>query len=807
MTEITFLFTDIEGSTRLLDAVGEARYEELLAQHRIVLRDVFARHGGVEVDTQGDAFFYVFEDPGAALQAAGEGQAALADGPVAVRMGAHTGEAIRGESGYVGREVHRAARIGAAGHGGQVVVSAATAALAGTGLTALGEHLLKDFDEPLALFQLGDAEFPPLKTTSNTNLPRPASSFVGREREVREVAALVRANRLVTLTGPGGSGKTRLAIESAAELVGDVPAGVFWVGLASLRDPRLVLQTVAQTLGAKEDLRTHIGEREILLLLDNLEQVIDASPEVAALVEACPHLRLLVTSRELLRVRGEVDYEVLPLAEPDAVELFCTRAEVEASAAVDELCRRLDNLPLALELAAARANALTPDQILERLAQRLDLLKGGRDADPRQATLRATIEWSHDLLGEEEQKLLRRFSVFAGACTIEAAEEVAGADLDVLQSLVEKSLVRRSDNRFWMLETIREFAAERLAGSGEAASISRDHAAWFAALAARYDDFDRWGGVETTSPERDNLRVALASAIAAAEYERSVVVACAFARLSGLSVTASEAMQWLEAVLELEGLDGTQRLRVLLAAAATVQQQNELERAEGYASEALALARELGDPRRQGQALTTLAIVMADRQSWATSVETFRTALDVFTEIGSERDVTSTLFHLGFVSWARGDLEAARGFGEASLERARLADDRYAKMRAANALAGIRAQAGEPNEALPLLREALLDANDLGDVYAVSNCLDGAAGIVLHADAERATVLLGGAEALRQSLDIVLDPANAQLQEQMTGEVRDRVAQRFGELWAHGRAMDRHDLVAYTLEAMDAVQA
>src|SRR5947209_1840250 len=311
---VTFVFTDIEGSTRLLDEVGETRYEELLAQHRRTVRYAFSCQGGVEVDTQGDAFFYVFADAGSALQAAAEAQAALAGGPIAVRMGAHTGEARRGESGYVGREVHRAARIAAAGHGGQVIVSAATAETAAAELIALGEHRLKDFAEPVSLFQLGSDEFPPLKTVSNTNLPRPASSFVGRRHERDELVSLLsNGTRLLTLSGPGGAGKTRLALEAAAELVPAFKAGVFWVALAALRDPALVSETIAQTLGAKDGLAEHIGERELLLLLDNLEQVIEAAPELASLVEICPNLRLLITSRELLRVRGELEYAVPPL--------------------------------------------------------------------------------------------------------------------------------------------------------------------------------------------------------------------------------------------------------------------------------------------------------------------------------------------------------------------------------------------------------------------------------------------------------------------------------------------------------------
>jgi predicted ATPase/class 3 adenylate cyclase len=509
---VTFLFTDIEGSTRLIEELGEDSYVEVLAEHRRVLREAFRAQGGVEVDTQGDAFLYAFADAGAALAAAAQGQQALASGPVAVRMGLHTGEARPTGEGYAGRELHRAARIAAAGHGGQVVVSAATAALVDGELTELGEHRLKDFAEPVAIFQLGEGQFPPLKTISNTNLPRPASSFVGRAAEVTDVMALLRnGSRIVTLTGPGGSGKTRLAIEAATELVGEFRAGVFWVGLASLRDSALVLQTITETLGAKEELEAYIGERELLLLLDNLEQVIDAAPEVAALVEACPNLRVLVTSRQLLRVRGEVEYEVLPLAEPEAVDLFCARAQLDSSAAVEELCRQLDNLPLALELAAARAKVLTPDSILERLSQRLDLLTGGRDADPRQATLRATIEWSHDLLDEQEQRLFRRLAVFAGGCTLEAAEEVTDADLDTLQSLVEKSLVRFTGGRYWMLETILEFATERLVAAREEDMYRDRQLAWSLEL-LRLVEPDSYG-FDRIGVEEDNVRAALGHAL------------------------------------------------------------------------------------------------------------------------------------------------------------------------------------------------------------------------------------------------------------------------------------------------------
>jgi predicted ATPase len=551
---VTFLFTDIEGSTKLIEDLGEEEYVAALAEHRRALREAFAAHDGVEVDTQGDAFLYVFADPGEAVTAAAGAQEALASGPVKVRMGVHTGESRLTGEGYAGRELHRAARIAACGHGGQVLVSAATAALLDGELTELGEHRLKDFAEPVALFQLGQERFPPLKTISNTNLPRPASSFVGRERELAEVTDLLQdGTRLLTLSGPGGSGKTRLAIEAAAELVSEFKAGVFWVGLASLRDVALVSETIAQTLGAKDGLAEHIGERELLLLLDNLEQVVEAAPELGALLEACPNLKLLVTSRELLRVRGEVEYAVPPLAEQEAVELFSRRSGLDASGEIAELCRRLDNLPLAVELAAARTSVLTPAQILERVSQRLDLLKGGRDAEARQQTLRAAIEWSHELLGEDEQRLFARLAVFRGGCTLEAAEQVAEADLDTLKSLVDKSLLRQTNGRFWMLETIREFALERLEASGQAEELFGRLVRDCLALAREAQlglvgrDQKEW--VPRIEAERDNIRSALEWSLGSGEPETALQLATALERFWWLRGPA-EGLSWLQRGLE-----------------------------------------------------------------------------------------------------------------------------------------------------------------------------------------------------------------------------------------------------------------
>src|SRR5690242_6836608 len=403
---VTFLFTDVEGSTRLLHALGAEEYAEALDEHRLVLHNAFAAAGGVEVDTQGDAFFVAFPTAPGALAAATAAAAGVAAGPIRVRMGIHSGTPLLTHEGYVGVDVHRAARIAACGHGGQILLSAASAGLVpADGLRDLGEHRLKDLSAPERIYQLGDEEFPPLRSLYRTNLPVPATPFVGRERELGEVAALLQAEepRLVTLTGPGGVGKTRLALQAAAAVSDSFDEGVFWVPLAPLNDARLVAPAVAKALGAGGPIADHIADRSMLLVVDNLEHLIDAAGEFAALLAVCPRLHVLVTSRELLRLPGEQAYPVPELRPQDGVELFLSRASAvnpsfAATARVPDLCAQLEQLPLALELAAARVRVLTPDQLLERLSSRLDLLRAGRGVDARQETLRATLEWSRELL-------------------------------------------------------------------------------------------------------------------------------------------------------------------------------------------------------------------------------------------------------------------------------------------------------------------------------------------------------------------------------------------------------------------------
>ncbi len=721
---VTFLFTDVEGSTRLLHELGAEAYAEALAEHRRVLRELFSAEGGVEVDTQGDAFLFVFADARAGVAAAAATNVALEPGPIQIRMGLHTGEPLLTGEGYVGEDVHLGARIAAAGHGGQVLLSAATRALLNGGVTDLGEHRLKDFSEPVAIFQLGEERFPPLKTISNTNLPRPASSFVGREQETAEVAELVRGHRFVTLSGPGGSGKTRLSIEAASELVGDFKAGVFWIGLAVLRDQKLVLETVGQTLGAKDGLADHIGERELLLLLDNLEQVIEAAPELASLVEACPNLHLLVTSRELLRVRGEVEYSVPPLAEPEAVTLFSERSGLDPDETTAELCRRLDDLPLAVELAAARTGVLTPPQILDRLAQRLDLLKGGRDAEARQLTLRATIEWSHDLLAGDEKQLFARIAVFSGGCTLDAAEAVTGADLDTLQSLVDKSLVRHTDARFWMLETIREYALEQLEDSGQADSSGRRHAEWFLALAEEAEPFltgaEQAVWLERLEDEHDNLRTSLDWFFHHGDVDGAVRLAGSLWLFWYMHGHVTEARRRLRRALDAVPDEPSKaRAKVLHGAGYLAAEQNENEEALDLLEAGLAYAKELGDSAGAAIVAATLCAIRAESLS---STSDRREALAVGEEAialaraaGDDFALSIALNNVGGVVHLLGENERARAYFEESLELRRQIGD---LSRIALMLVNVAEMAlldGDTNKAAAMYAEAAEIATGIGD--------------------------------------------------------------------------------------------
>jgi predicted ATPase len=805
---LTLLFTDIEGSTRLIEELGEGSYVEALGEHRRVLRNAFGAHGGIEVDTQGDAFLYAFVDPGEALAAATEGQHALETAPVKVRMGLHTGAVRLTGEGYAGRELHRAARIAASGHGGQVVVSAATRALVNGELTELGEHRLKDFAEPVALFQLGRERFPPLKTISNTNLPRPASSFVGRAREREELVGLLGdGTRIVTLSGPGGSGKTRLAVEVASEVVPAFKAGVFWVGLAPLRDPALVTETIAQTLGAKDGLAEHIGERELLLLFDNFEQVVEAAPVLSQLLEACPNLRLLVTSRELLRIRGEVEYPVPPLAEPEGVELFCERSRVEPDETIGELCRRLDDLPLAVELAAARTRVLTPAQILDRLSQRLDLLKGGRDADPRQQTLRATIEWSHDLLTGDEKRLFASLAVFAGGCTLDSAEEVCNAELDVLQSLVDKSLLRHTADRFWMLEMIREFAAERLEAAGGSSEVRAAHAEFFASLTEHADPHIQHGAdqqewADRIATEYDNIRSAVEFGLAEApEIALRIVGSIAF--FVWLHGGFAEARAWVDEALT-AGADASLlwKGRALVCGAVVAERQGDVEAATRYANEAFAVASAAGDG-------FGIASALRERAKAATMAGERTRARAIYEELSELAEEDSDLAWLGAIalnnlgSLALNDGDWARAIelcGRSSEIRRGLGNLWGAALCLVNVALAQR-EAGLLDDAARSLHQALEDSLAVDARMVVLGCFEVAP--MLAADWKRpqeAATLLGASAQLREELDTAVEDYEHDLLERVEGETRALLGdQDFAQAFEHGRSLLLEDAAALAL--------
>jgi predicted ATPase len=810
---VTFLFTDIEGSTRMLNELGAEGYSTALAEHRRVLRAAIAGHGGIEVDTQGDAFFVVFGDASGALAAAAEAQQGLAVGPIRVRMGLHTGTPHVGPEGYVGHDVHLGARIAAAGHGGQVLMSQATreGVSAAIGLLELGEHRLKDFETPVAIFQLGDERFPPLKTISNTNLPRPVSSFVGREREVDEITDLLRDGaRLVALTGPGGTGKTRLSIEAAAELIPDFKGGVFWVPLAALRDPALVSSTIGQTIGAQDDLAEHIGEREMLLVVDNLEQVIDAAPELAELVESCRNLRMLTTSRELMRVRGEVEYAVPPLAEREAVELFVARSGLPADHTVDELCRRLENLPLAVELAAARTSVLSPAQILERLSGRLDLLKGGRDAGPRQHTLRAAIEWSYDLLTNNEKSLFSRFAVFAGGATLETAEKVADADIDTLQALVDKSLLRHSGERFWMLETIREFAGEQLDEAGVADKVHREHAEFFVGLAEEAEPHllpptEREPWLDRLASEHDNLRAAIEYLQSRGETEMGMRLASALGEFWEQRGHHREALRRYMSLLQADTNPTVARARTLTGAAMMAPACGEMALARAWAEEALALNREFGDEHSEAQSLWQLGYINVEEGELSTAEKMLERSRELFRRAGDETSVRWVSRTLAFAYLTMGDKDRARTLYEEVHDSARESGDRELQAATLGGLMDIAVEEGRLADAVASQQESLglvIHMND--EMMALSRLCNIASLLTTIGRLEAAAKLMGYAESRYEQTGAV-EVWVARMNDKTLSTLRANIDNELlSRLMAEGATLRGVDVVDLAATVMDA---
>ena len=886
---VTFLFTDIEGSTALLERLGTAAYEAVLARHRALIRTAITATAGVEVGTEGDSFFVVFPSAVAAVEGAVDAQRRLQDEPwpegvdVRVRMGLHTGlGALDRDGSYIGADVHRAARVGAAGHGCQIVVSSSTRALIGDepipGVTVrdLGEHRLKD----LRPERLGDlvvaglaTEFAPLRTVDRRpgNLPPQLTSLVGREAELASLTALLDGTRLLTLTGPGGVGKTRLSIALAAAVADRFPDGVFFVALEPIADPTLVAATIARTIGiiesgsrtAMEMLLDHVRERRVLLVLDNFEQVVAAAPTIAELLRAGPGLTIVTSSRALLRVSGETEFAVPGLPVPpdpsrlsetdrarlpaaarrfdraavqgfEAVALFVARGGAarpgfeltDANAAtVARICARLDGLPLAIELAAARLRILAPEAILERLERHFEILAStARDIPERQRTLRGAIAWSCDLLEPPARHLLDRLAVFMDGFELELAERVVGSDdlgldvVDGLGALVDQSLVGRDDGagepRFALLEAIRVYALEQLTARGEADAVRERHARAYLDVAEAAepnlagDDQRMW--LERIEREHENFRAALTYATERPLTEVAVRLVSALWRFWQKRGYLTEARRRADAVLALPGARDDARLaaRALEAAGGIAWWQGKLTDILGYYTESLAYWRITGDEPGIANAMYNLGLCGFQTQDWEASMALLDEALAMFTKLGDDRGI-------GNIEWAHGqadfyirdekemsrDDRAGRAIAtfDSAREHFRRAGERTMEAWSLHMSALGRLRVRRPDDALEDLNHALDHFLDSGDIVGTAMVLDdlAIAGAVIGR-LEDAAVLKAATREIQRSAGADLFAASQALFPDVwpTPDTAALAPGREAELAERGRSLSLDDAVA-----------
>lgn len=902
---VTFLFTDIEGSTRLLQELGE-HFQSVLADHDKLLREIFERYNGVVVGTEGDSFFVAFSDALDAIHAVVDSQRALAahswtDGvTVRVRMGLHTGEPQISDLGYVGIDVHRAARIAAAAHGGQVLLSETIQKLVTNDLPEnvtlrdIGQHRLKDLREPKHLYQLIvpglPADFAPIKSLDAllNNIPIQLTSFIGREQEVAELKELLQSTRLITLTGPGGSGKTRLAIQVAGEIIEHFRNGVFFVALAPLTDPKLIVSAIAQPLGIKEtvgnsmadNLRDYLQSKSLLLVLDNFEQVISAAPVIAELLSTCRDLKVLVTSREGLHIGGEREYPVPPLPVPDltklpplesltqyaSIALFLQRAKAvkpdfqitkETAPAVAEICHRLDGLPLAIELAAARVKLFPPRVMLNRLEDRLEFLSGGnRDLPARQQTLRNAIAWSYELLNEKEQSLFRRLSVFNNGCTIDAVEALAEhpveriAILDELTSLLDKSLVREIDTaqgepRFVMLELLREFGLEQLAASGEREQIQRWHAKFYLLLAeqaeSKLESAEQLEWVNRMEQEHDNLRAALEwSRRTDNAWDICLRLACTLGLFWEVRGYFSEGRGRLATILAMEPAQGrtASRAKLLARAAELAYRQSDYAATVAFAEESLEIYRGVGDWQGMASMLIKLGNAVTESGDYGHASECLEEALSLWRELEDKHGVARALISLGFIAMRQGiysladdrlvealsisrELGDARSMGfelsglgevalrqsdyqratqllEESLELRRQLGNKWGVAVSLGTLGWVALRERDLDRAMARLDESIKIRKEIGDKGGIAWCLERLAEIhAAQGKPEKAVHLLSAAATLRISIGSVIDSVDQTEYQNHLTLLRNRLGvPRFGALWDEGHALTLEQALA-----------
>jgi predicted ATPase/class 3 adenylate cyclase len=860
---VTFFFSDIEGSTRLLQQLGE-NYRQVQDQHAEIMEAAIAGAGGTKVRTEGDSFFAAFSTPRQAVQAAVSAQRALArhrwphGRPLFVRMGLHTGEGVLGGDDYIGIDVNRAARIAAVASGGQVLLSDATAALVGqslpekVALRSLGAHRLKDFDRSQQLFDLVidglRTDFPPPHTLEvPSNLPVQLTSFVGRAAELAQARELLAGTRLLTITGPGGTGKTRLALQLAVEVSVQFADGAFFVDLAPVSEPDLVVPAIAAELGIREDgweqpvrasLDDFVRDRHLLLILDNFEQVLDAGPVITELLGVAPALKVLVTSRSGLGLRGEQDLPLAPLQVPElagppdveelakneAVALFVARA---ASVAPDfvldrhnaqhvvDIVSRIDGLPLAIELAASRAAVLTPEVMAARMDRRLPLLVGGpRDLPDRQRTLRATVGWSYELLGPGHRALFRRLSVMTGGATVEAAASVCDeGDLggDVLEGLLALeacSLVQTQQSpsgiRFVMLGTIREFGLERLEAEEDRERIRRRHAAWCLDLAEtaepllRGPNLLRW--IQALEIEQDNLRGALRWAIERGEAGLGLRLVSALWRNWHVAGLLTEGRRWAEAVLALPAAarPTRERSRALAALGGLAYWQNDWPVVRRSYEEALSISRDLDDLPGIAEATYNLAFAHSPVEGRVRARNLFLRSRRLFEELEDQRGIADSLWGLAMVTRLERDFARARGYAEQSLALHRSRGDLVGLVDSLQEVGRAAFGLGDLESARGCFLESLGILGPVGYRTGIAIVLDNlAAQENSWGRPVRALRLAGASEALKTSAGGQAPPEFLDLPDPRTAARATLSEQEIVSAWEEGRAMGLEAAVAY----------